>query len=151
MSNVCCIAAKQLVPMQKIQKISLKLRFWLKVVQYGDLCWNMCNTLLFVEAFRKKWPRPHLTKFQRVDCLQCWQFGFSEAKFVVFGLLNSFGFFNFWNMGKLNLSFLTFFDQFNFYVGLAGLKIILADFWTLFLDREWSYFFGSFAVQFYNF
>jgi len=28
------------------------------------------------------------------------------------------------------------FDQFNFYVGLADLKMIAADIWTLFLDTE---------------
>jgi len=37
---------------------------------------------------------------------------------------------------KANLAFLAYFDQFNFYVGLADFKMIISDFWTLFLDTE---------------
>jgi len=57
--------------------------------------------------------------------------------------LNSFGFCNFWKKAKWKLAFLDFIDQFNFYVDLADLKMVLSDFETLadicilFLDTEW--------------
>jgi len=53
------------------------------------------------------------------------QFGFCEAKFVISGFSNSFSFFIF---EKRNLAF---FGQLAFYVDLADLKMILADFWAL--------------------
>jgi len=36
----------------------------------------------------------------------------------------------------MKIGFFAFFDQLNFYVGLADLKMIFADFWTLFLETE---------------
>jgi len=49
------------------------------------------------------------------------------------------------------LAFFFFFDLFNFDIGLADLEMILADIWTSLLETEWWIFFGSSALEFYNF
>jgi len=60
------------------------------------------------------------------------QFGFCEAKFVILGFLSTpLTFFNFWKRPNEIWIFWASLANYTFYVDLADLKKILADFWLL--------------------